>query len=265
MANARFFTFLMVPVVLAVFAGGARAEPGDELVGTWEGTSGGYKETWTIARDKDAWSVVGSFKLGEREVGSFRGTNVKLAGGALGFRQDFIRKPAANWRSGNQMTARAAEDTLTITWRNGKATGNSTLTRSKGDVAPMKEEPKKLSEEAQKELSKLEGKWQFKDFMLDGKKIDFGAVWQFKGETVVETIGVPRRSGTLKVEPGKSPKEIDVNFTKSNGGMTGLFRGVYELEGDKLTVCLGTDGKRPEKLESPAESKTMLIVFQRGK
>ena len=264
MRNARFFTLLMVAVILAGHAGGARAE-GDEVLGTWEGVSGGYKETWTISRDKDVWSVTGTFRSGEREVGSFRGTNVKYVGGALGFRQDLIRKPAANWRSGNQMTARAAGDTLVITWRNGKASGNSTLTRSKGDVAPMKEEPKKLSEEAQKELGKLAGKWRFSDFLLDGKKIDFGAVWEFKGETVTETIGVPRRSGTVKVEPGKSPREIDVNFTKGMGGMTGLFRGVYELEGDRLTLCLGTDGKRPEKLASPAESKTLLIVFQRSK
>jgi uncharacterized protein (TIGR03067 family) len=264
MRNARFFTFLAA-AVLATWAGSARADEGDELVGIWEGNSGGYKETWTISRDKDTWTVVGSFKQGEREVGSFRGTGAKFVGGALGFRQDFIRKPQANWRNGNQMTARAASDTLVITWRNGKASGNSTLTRSKGDAAPMKEEPKKLSEEAQKELGKLGGQWVFKDFLLDGKKIDFGAVWEFKGEAVTETIGVPRRSGTVKVELSKSPKEIDINFTKSMGGMTGLFRGVYELDGDKLTMCLGTDGKRAEKLESPADSKTMLIVFQRRK
>lgn len=266
MRTARFFTFLMVAAVLATGApGSARADEGDELLGNWEGNSGGFKETWTISRDKDAWSVVGTFKLGEREVGSFRGTNVKFVGGGLGFRQDLIRKPQANWRSGNQVTAKAANDTLTITWRNGKASGNSTLTRSKGDTTPMKEEPKKLSEEVQKELGKLGGKWRFSDFVLDGKKIDFGATWEFKGEAVTETIGVPRRSGTVKVELGKNPKEIDVNFTKGMGGMTGLFRGVYELDGDKLTMCLGTDGKRPEKLESPAESKSMLIVFQRSK
>jgi uncharacterized protein (TIGR03067 family) len=265
MVNARFFTFLMVIAVLAALPGATCAEPGDELVGTWEVASGNLKEIWTISRDKDAWAVVGAFKLGEREVGSFRGANVKLSDGVLSFRQDYIRKPAANWRSGNQMTAQATGDTLNVTWRAGKQTGKTVLAR-KGTAPVGKEEPAKtISEEAKKELGKLEGKWQFKDFLLDGKKIDFGATWQFKGETVVETIGVPRRSGTVKVEPGKNPKEIDVNFTKSNGGQTGLFRGVYELDGDKLTLCLGTGGNRPEKLESTAESKSMLIVFQRAK
>jgi uncharacterized protein (TIGR03067 family) len=255
----------MVTVALATLSGGARAEPGDELVGSWEGASGNLKEIWTISRDKDVWAVVGAFKLGEREVGSFRGGNVKFTDGVLAFRQDYIRKPAANWRSGNQMTAQATGDTLNVTWRAGKQSGKTTLVR-KGTATVGKEEPpKKLSEEAQKELTSLGGNWRFSDFLLDGKKIDFGATWQFKGETVTETIGVPRRSGTVKVEPGKSPKEIDVNFTKSSGGQTGLFRGVYELEGDTLTLCVGTDGKRPEKLESPLGSKTMLIVFKRAK
>ncbi len=266
MGRARFFAFLTATAVVAVLAGGARAEPGDDFVGTWEGEGGGFKETWTIARDKGAWTVTGTFQSGGTEVGSFRAANVRLTGNTLSFRQDYIVKPRPNWSSGNQMTAQVSGDKLNVTWRAGKQSGKTTLTRKGMDTVDKKDPPKKLSEEAQKELRKLEGKWQFRNFVLDGKTIEFGATWQFKGETVAESIGTPRRSGTVKVDPDRKPKEIDVNFTRSEGGgQKGLFKGVYELDGDKLTICVGTDGKRATELESKADSKTMLIVFQRSK
>ena len=92
MVRFRFFAFLaMAAAVLAVHAT-ARAEPGDELVGTWEGGSADLKETWTISREKDAWAVTGVFTSKNGEVGSFKGTNVTLDKNTLKFRQEYVKR-----------------------------------------------------------------------------------------------------------------------------------------------------------------------------
>jgi uncharacterized protein (TIGR03067 family) len=325
-------------VVLVLHSDGARAEPGDELVGTWEGTANGMQEIWTIARDKKgAFSVTGLFQSNGKEVGSFKGGNVTLDKGILTFRQEYIMKPRANWTDGNEMTARADGDKLNITWKAGKQSGKNVLTRQGAAIAkgptpkdpgvkepapkdpvgkeppmknpvgkepgtkdpatkdpapkdpvgkepapkdpvtkgPAKKDPPastkkeviKPTEAALKEMTKLDGKWKFNKIVLDGKTIDFGSEWQFKGEKVVELFGgLQRRAGVIRLDPEKSPKEIDVNFNDGKGGgMTGKFLGVYELDGDKLTICLGTDGNRPSELESKPDSKSMQIVFQRTK
>ena len=96
----------VVPHLLAVVwvLGGhgvptAHAAEGDELVGTWEGTSGagGFKEIWIVKQDKGQWSVVGMFRKDDREVGRFQGNNYKFANGVLTFRQQYLKKPDPSW------------------------------------------------------------------------------------------------------------------------------------------------------------------------
>ena len=84
---------------------------------------------------------------------------------------------------------------------------------------------------------------------------------------MVEDIGgIPRRSGAVWVDPSANPKAFDVHFTKSDGGgQTGMFRGIYELDGDKLAVCLGSDETRPSELASTPGSKNVLMIFNRRK
>jgi len=274
MVRAGLFALLAVTLAVAAAPNAAARADGDELVGTWQGSNGDLKETWTIAREKDTWTITGVFTSKDGgEAGSFKGTKVALDGKVLKFRQEYVRKPQANWSDGNQMTAQADGDKLNVTWKAGKQGGKSTLVRvdpsKKTDDTAKKDAKKdaKADEATQKELAKLDGKWKFDSFVLDGKKIDFGATWQFKGETVAETFGgLPRRAGSVKIDPSKTPKEIDVNFTDGKGGgMVAKYLGVYELDGDKLTVCVGTDGKRATELASKPDTKTMLIVFQRTK
>jgi hypothetical protein len=44
-----------------------------------------------------------------------------------------------------------------------------------------------------------------------------------------------------------------------------MFRGIYELDGDKLAVCLGSDETRPSELASTPGSKNVLMIFSRKK
>ena len=71
----------------------------DQCIGSWVGDSPGarsLKLELTIAKDGAAFSVVGRiFKEGQ-EVGSFKGTNVKVAKGAIEF-SEAVEKAPAEW------------------------------------------------------------------------------------------------------------------------------------------------------------------------
>jgi uncharacterized protein (TIGR03067 family) len=124
-----------------------------------------------------------------------------------------------------------------------------------------------LTEEALKELAALGGTWTFNDFHFDGKKTDFVAYWVFKDNTVAEHLdsNVLRCVGIVAVDPTKSPKTIDINFVRGTEARIGMFQGIYELDGDTLKVCLGTEKGRPTEMASAEGSKNLLIVFKRKK
>ncbi|HEV3237765.1 MAG TPA: TIGR03067 domain-containing protein [Gemmataceae bacterium] len=93
------------------------------------------------------------------------------------------------------------------------------------------------------------------------------AAWTIKGQSLVEDIGsVPRRSGSVWVDPSRQPKAIDVHFTKGDGGgQIGMLHGLYEVEWDKLAVCLVSYETRPTEFASEVGSKNVLIIFNRKK
>lgn len=289
------FWFLLPMAIPAAWVAdrAAAADDGSALFGAWLGQSGagGLQETWTIARENGQWSVAGTFTKDGQEVGSFRSQDAKFAQGALSFRQEYVKKPQASWTDGNRITAAAKGDTLDITWHSGRQTGRVTLHRAAaatGDPAIAKRNPKStpkgakgsgetqtttspgsgqpLAPETRAELNKLAGTWNFKDFMLDGRTIDFGATWQFKGDTIAESIGLPRRSGTVSIDPAKEPKTMDINFSKSEGGgLIAKYPGIYKLEAGRLTICLGTDHTRPSEFACKLGSKSMLLTLTRSK
>jgi uncharacterized protein (TIGR03067 family) len=293
-------TAIALGLVLVGWSASARgADPAKDIVGTWEGRSGagGLTEAWTIENDKGTWAVRGVFKKGDDEVGSFTGKNPRFAGGALTFVQEYVKKPVASWNDGSTITAKASGDRLSFTWRAGKNSGSNSLDRQgtavaakpadppaagpkrpgpKGTAPAPAPEPKKtepaveLSAEAKKELDGFTGCWTFKEFTFDGKKYQFGVYWTFDNGTVTESLEpnkkMPRRSGPVsQLEPGK--KFIEVNFSSGVGGSpTGKFRGVYELDGDTLKVCLaGLDHPAPTAFESTPDSGAMLMVFRKVK
>lgn len=71
--------------------------------------------------------------------------------------------------------------------------------------------------------------------------------------------------GTVKVDPTKTPKEMDVLGKEGpNAGKT--IKTIYKLDGDTMTVCyeLG-DGPRPTAFESKAGTTVFLAEYKRAK
>jgi uncharacterized protein (TIGR03067 family) len=126
-------------------------------------------------------------------------------------------------------------------------------------------------DDAKKALDALQGTWQLDSFSVDGMKApaDFVKEVKFtvKNNKYSLTIkGQEAESGTIKLDPSKKPKTIDLDIARGNDKGKKQ-AGIYTLEGDTLTFCLAKPGEadRPAKLESTKESKTVLSVMKRDK
>ncbi len=118
----------------------------------------------------------------------------------------------------------------------------------------------------------LEGAWQAVSFEQDGRTPRDVNVKEvaatFEGDKYHLTTGMRVQGagkGTLAVHPDTDPKTFEL--TPDSGVFEGqAFRGVYRLDGDKLTLCFSWPVKdRPTEFASPPNSTVVLAVFERRK
>jgi uncharacterized protein (TIGR03067 family) len=72
--------------------------------------------------------------------------------------------------------------------------------------------------------------------------------------------------GTIKLDPTKKPKQIDLT-TEQKGAFKGhTLPGIYELKDDTVVLCLEANKTdRPTKFEAPEMTRLMLFTFKREK
>jgi uncharacterized protein (TIGR03067 family) len=121
---------------------------------------------------------------------------------------------------------------------------------------------------AKKEMKKLEGTWATVSIEAAGQKVtDEDKIktrkLTTKGDKYTLKVGDETVQGTMEINPSKNPKAIDVKpDTGSNKGKTLL--GIYEVDGDKLTICLALPGKdRPTEFSTEAGTGHQLVVYKR--
>ncbi|MCI0357441.1 MAG: TIGR03067 domain-containing protein [Planctomycetaceae bacterium] len=112
------------------------------------------------------------------------------------------------------------------------------------------------------DLKLLAGTWLPKEAILGDNKIDQMVLDKaqvvYEGDKYTIKIGDKEEKGTFLLDPKKLPKTMDIFPTSGdNNGKTLL--AVYELAGDKLTICYSlTPTVRPENFEP--DSNTLLVV-----
>jgi RNA polymerase sigma factor (sigma-70 family) len=85
---------------------------------------------------------------------------------------------------------------------------------------------------------------------------------EFDGETFTHSHdGHVEEKGTIKLDPSKNPKEIDLEFKQGNKeGKTAL--GIYTWDGENLKLCFGEPGSgtRPTDFDAKPQDRFLVIV-----
>jgi uncharacterized protein (TIGR03067 family) len=105
------------------------------------------------------------------------------------------------------------------------------------------------------EIELLRGTWTV-DVPAGGDKVK-GQFAIYGDESFELNLGGNHVNGARKIDPSKNPKEITLTLDGSNQSLLGI----YKLEGDTLTLCLGE--KRPTDFK--AKEGVTLWVLKREK
>jgi uncharacterized protein (TIGR03067 family) len=123
---------------------------------------------------------------------------------------------------------------------------------------------------AKQELKRLEGTWEQTSAEYKSKKIDFPVGGRprliIQGERFTrEAGGKASAAGTLRVDPGKNPRAIDlIESGKLDVNRPGL--GIYELNGDELRMCVAVPGQpRPTAFSAEEGNRQAIITLRRVK
>jgi uncharacterized protein (TIGR03067 family) len=116
------------------------------------------------------------------------------------------------------------------------------------------------------EKEKLKGTWALVSMEAQGKPVpaaDLKVVkYTFEEArfSYEDGRGGPKE-GMYTLGSARSPKSIDLS---QDGSLAA--RGIYKLEGDRLTLCLASPrGERPTEFTTKAGVSTVLVVFQRAR
>ena len=124
------------------------------------------------------------------------------------------------------------------------------------------------ADDAPKGDKDLDGSWELVSTVRDGKEMppqDKKFVLTIKGESVTVKVGEDSHEATIKADPSKTPKALDLTF--GDGPQKGkTAKAIYEVKGDELRVCHGDpDADRPTELASKEGSGLMLATLKRVK
>jgi uncharacterized protein (TIGR03067 family) len=122
-----------------------------------------------------------------------------------------------------------------------------------------------------KDLQAFKGTWRLSSKEEDGKKFseeeikDIIATGDGLGKFSVRRGDKVIGEATVKLDPTKKPKRIDVSFTEGqHKGQTLL--GIYEIDSDAFRVCVTRPGdERPAEFSAKAGSGRILIGYKREK
>lgn len=118
------------------------------------------------------------------------------------------------------------------------------------------------------ELAKFQGTWKLISVEADGRPSEdvsqknITVTFDGASHTVKFDGKVIEKNVKIVIDPTKTPKEVTDTVTEGiNQGM--VIKGIYKLEGDRLTSCIDYGGDRPTEFAAPAGTKQLVRVFER--
>ena len=120
-----------------------------------------------------------------------------------------------------------------------------------------------------KDMKLLEGTWSLQAFETNGKAIPAENLTKIKltikGDKYSVDFGEKTMELTIKIDPSKKPKAIDVIMTKD--GEKAVTLGIYEVGPDTFRLCRGMEaGKdRPTVFSTKEGSGTVMATYKREK
>jgi uncharacterized protein (TIGR03067 family) len=127
------------------------------------------------------------------------------------------------------------------------------------------------AEDAARDLEKLQGSWTIVSYTVDGKPTPDeglrGIRLEVKGNRSRFTLAGKTSQGTYHLDASKKPRELDITLVDEGPDKGKRKLGIYEIDGDRLRICLGPLGsdQRPKEFASRPGSGTVLEVWTRAR
>jgi uncharacterized protein (TIGR03067 family) len=126
---------------------------------------------------------------------------------------------------------------------------------------------KELGKENAGLLEKLKGKWVPIEASFNGTEVDRdrleGSHLTIDGNKFNSQIGERTREGTFTLDESKTPVQMNLTRTRSDGS-TEDSTAILELKDGKLRICYARAGNdRPTKFESEPDSNTFAVTYKR--
>jgi uncharacterized protein (TIGR03067 family) len=121
-------------------------------------------------------------------------------------------------------------------------------------------------EKTKSDADVIQGTWEFVSAEEGGKVVPEDELKKFEVVFAADKVKFPIKQEVkelgYKLDPAKKPKQIDIAFSDSETA-----EGIYELDGDKLKLCLTKPGHgdRPAKFDATEGRETVLLVLKRKK
>jgi uncharacterized protein (TIGR03067 family) len=142
------------------------------------------------------------------------------------------------------------------------------LAAGSASLTPAQEAKNDLTRQ---EVDKLQGTWLLVGRERGGEKDPEEKVKAMKGRLTVKggkftfKVGDLNFTGTVTLDPSKSPRRLDISFVTASGEK-GKAVGIYELQGDTFRECFDAEGKeRPAEFKTRPGSDQILQTFRREK